>query len=202
MQRPFALLAFAFLAAGQAHAAPRGAAPPRAVQEGGCAPGYRAVTAPDGSSLSILFDNFSVENSTGATGFVARKTCSMVIPLNLPAGYSLGVYKVDYRGFAKLPSGQTMDLSVDYGLGKNNKGRRFHRGIRGAYESDYLMTENIGAGLMKRVGCGTDAVLNVSVALQIESGRTTGESLASLDSADGSAKGGLVYQFDLKKCGA
>ncbi|MEI7932208.1 MAG: hypothetical protein WCI21_04030, partial [Alphaproteobacteria bacterium] len=64
------------------------------------------------------------------------------------------------------------------------------------------MSENIGAGLMKRVGCGEEAVLNVSVGLQIQSGRMTGGGLASLDSADGAAKGGLIYRFDLKKCGA
>lgn len=201
MQRPIVFLALALLAAGQAHAAPRRATPLKPFQEDGCRAGsYSVVHSPDGSALSILFDNFSVDNSTGATGLLVRRACNLVIPLNLPAGYSLGVYRVDYRGFAKLPFGQTMQLNVNYGLGQNNKDRQYHREIRGPHEADYLMSENIGAGLMKRVGCGTEAVLNVSVGLQIQSARMTGGGLASLDSADGAAKGGLIYQFDLKKC--
>ena len=50
---------------------------------------------------------------------------------------------------------------------------------------------------MKRVGCGDEAVLNVSVKLALTG---AGEAMATLDSADGPAKGGLIYYFDTKKC--
>jgi hypothetical protein len=152
-----------------------------------------AVSSPDGSALTILFDEMTVSGD----GSVAA-SCDIVAPLNLPAGYSLGVYRVDYRGYAHLAKGQTAELSVDYHLGPKNNGRRFKRKVKGPLDEDFALRENIGAGLMKRVGCGTAAALNVSVQLRLD--RPAADALATLDSSDGASRRGLVYHFDLKKC--
>jgi hypothetical protein len=105
---------------------------------------------------------------------------------------------VDYRGYAHLAKGQTAELSVDYHLGPKNNGRRFKRKVKGPLDEDFALRENIGAGLMKRVGCGTAAALNVSVQLRLD--RPAADALATLDSSDGASRRGLVYHFDLKKC--
>jgi hypothetical protein len=152
-----------------------------------------AVSAPDGSALTILFDDMTVSGDGSASA-----SCSIVAPLELPEGYSLGVYRVDYRGFAHLAKGQTAELSVDYHLGPKQNGRRFSRKVRGPLDEDFALRENIGAGLMKRVGCGTDAALNVAVALRLE--RPGADALATLDSSDGASRRGLVYHFNLRKC--
>jgi hypothetical protein len=118
--------------------------------------------------------------------------------LNLPANMSLGVYKVDYRGFAKLVPGQQAALEVQYGLAPhaNQHGRVFKRKVKGAHDGDYFFTENIGAGQMKRVGCGAAANLNVRIELALSG---AGEGMASLDTDD--AKGAtMVYHLDLKNC--
>lgn len=148
------------------------------------------VLAPDNSALSILFTDVTVEGSGSAS-------CTIDVPLNLPAGMSLGVYRVDYRGFASLAKKDVATLRVDYELGPKGNGRNFKRSVRGATDTDFIFTENIGAGLMKRVGCGVDARLRGEVSLSLEGG---GEALATLDSGDGAAKRGLVYRFNLKKC--
>jgi hypothetical protein len=166
----------------------------------GCPDGsYSVVNAPDGSSVSLLFDGFSVKTAAARSG-VAVATCALEIPLNLPDGYSLGVYRIDYRGFAHLPAGQNAQLSVDYGLGPHNRSRRFHRGVNGAFEGDYSFTENIGAGLMKRVGCGETAVLNFAATLALEEGGNGAEGMFALDSSDGAPKGGLIFHLDRKTC--
>jgi hypothetical protein len=152
-----------------------------------------AVSAPDGSALTILFDDMTVSGDGSVSA-----SCSIVAPLNLPAGYSLGVYRVDYRGYAHLAKGQTAELSVDYHLGPKQNGRRFSRKVKGPLDEDFALKENIGAGLMKRVGCGTSAVLNVDVALRLD--RSAADALATLDSSDGASRRGLIYHFDLKKC--
>lgn len=172
-----------------------------AIAQSGCQQGtYAVVNSPDGSTLSILFDNFMVTASVGEGTNIDRKDCKLIIPLNLPAGYSLGVYKVDYRGFARLFSNQSSELTVDYALGPRNKSRRYDRKIKGPSEGDFLFTETIGAGLMKRVGCGEAAVLNVAIVLQLQTGSEPEEAMAALDSTDGAPKGGLIYHFDVKKC--
>jgi hypothetical protein len=150
------------------------------------------VLAPDNSALSILFTDLTVEGS-GATS----AQCTIDVPLELPEGMSLGVYRVDYRGFASLAKKDVVTLQVDYELGPKGNGRNFKRSVRGATEDDFAFTENIGAGLMKRVGCGVDAHLRGSVSLSLKGGA---EALATLDSGDGASKRGLVYRFNLKKC--
>jgi len=167
----------------------------------GCPQGsYAVINSPDGGSLSVLFDEFVVE-AGGNTGLeTAVKTCTLEIPLGLPTGYSIGVYKVDYRGFAALGRGQSSELIVDYNLGPRQNGRRFRRKVKGVYDGDFVFTETLGAGQMKRVGCGEKAKLNVSIILGLQSRDRLQESMVGLDSADGAAKGGLIYHFDYKKC--
>jgi hypothetical protein len=169
-----------------------------AQETNGCPEGsYSVVMSPDGTTLSILFDQFTVESSK-----TQRKVCRISAPLQLPANNSIGVYKVDYRGFARLAAKQEAQLDVQYFLGPkgNENGRVFKRKTKGPHESDYVFTENIGAGQMKRVGCGAAAVLNVGVTLSLDGDLRRGEAMASLDTADGAPGGALVYHLDLKKC--
>ena len=63
-----------------------------------------------------------------------------------------------------------------------------------------MFTETIGAGQMKRVGCGTAAVLNVGITLSLEGDLRTGEAMASLDTTDAVPGGALIYHLNLKKC--
>ena len=152
-----------------------------------------SVPAPDGSALTILFDSMQVNGEHPAL------TCTTRAALNLPDGYSLGVYRVDYRGFAALAKGQTAELTVDYDLGPKGNGRHFSRKVNGPSSDEFSFSENIGAGQMKRVGCGVDASLGVTVALNLSGKSVTGAE-ADLDSSDGTSKHGLVFHLDLKKC--
>lgn len=169
----------------------------------GCPAGsYSVIMSPDGTTVSILFDQFSVESGSNSVRGMQRKSCRISSPLNLPADYSIGVYKVDYRGFAKLVARQESELDVQYFLGPNDNehGRVFKRKIKGPHESDYFFTENIGAGQMKRVGCGTTAMLNVSIKLSLDGDLRAGEAMASLDTTDAAPGGALTYHLNLKKC--
>ncbi len=177
--------------------------PAWAQQANGCPAGsYSLVMSPDGTTLSIMFDQFTVASSGASVSGMQRKVCRISAPLNLPADYSIGVYKVDYRGFAKLAAKQESELDVQYFLGPRNNqhGRVFKRKIKGPHEDDYLFTETIGAGQMKRVGCGTAAVLNVSITLGLDGNLSAGEAMASLDTTDAVPGGALVYHLNLKKC--
>src|SRR5580765_5057217 len=140
--------------------------PALAEEANGCPEGsYSIVVSPDGTTLSVLFDQFTLNSSDVSVSGKQRKVCHISSPLNLPTNQSIGVYKVDYRGFAKLVAKQETELDVQYFLGPhdNQHGRVFKRKIKGPQEGDYGFTETIGAGQMKRVGCGTAARLNVDI---------------------------------------
>ena len=158
--------------------------------------------SPDGTTLSILFDQFTIDSSDHSISGKPSKKCRISAPLNLPANQSIGVYKVDYRGFAKLAPRQESHLDVQYFLGPHDSehGRVFKRKVKGPQESDYSFTETIGAGQMKRVGCGTEAVLNVAITLGLAGNLGAGEAMTSLDTSDAAPGGALVYHLDLKKC--
>ena len=177
--------------------------PAWAQEVNGCPEGsYSIVMSPDGSSLSILFDKFTLEGGSIAGSAKPKKVCRISTPLNLPANQSIGVYKVDYRGFAKLIKKQETDLEVQYFLGPhdNDRGRVFKRKVKGPHEGDYVFTETIGAGQMKRVGCGTAAVLNLAITLGLDGDLRTGAPMSSLDTTDAARGGTLVYHLDLKPC--
>lgn len=177
--------------------------PAWAQEANGCPEGsYSIVASPDGTSLSLLFDKFTLESSRVPGSPMPRKVCRISAPLNLPANHSIGVYKVDYRGFAKLFARQETNLEVQYFLGPHDTehGRVFKRKVKGPREGDYLFTETIGAGQMKRVGCGTTAVLNVNITLSLNGVQQVGEAMSSLDTTDTTRGGSLVYHLDLKKC--
>lgn len=169
-----------------------------------CPPGsYQIVASPDGTSVSVLFDAFSVDNASGPAGL--RKACHILAPLNLPPGYSAGVYKVDYRGYARLAPRQSLSLAIDYGtVGKGNI-RQFRRAIRGGpggYDDDFTFSENLGGGLMWRMGCGSSAVLDINASLALVLPAVApGQAMANLDSIDG-APASLTYSLDLRKCQA
>jgi hypothetical protein len=175
----------------------------RVIEAQGCPAGtFSVVTSPDGGAVSVLFDNFAV-NGTEANGGFARATCGIEIPLHLPAGYSLGVYQVDYRGFAHLGDKQRAELQVNYGTGSGarNRGKRFKRDIKGVYEGDFTFNERLKGGILKRMGCGDEAVLNFAATLTLLSKRGATEGTMTLDSVDGAPAGGLVFGLDLRKCG-
>ena len=174
----------------------------RRIETQGCPAGsYSIVTSPGRGAISVLFDHFAVEGNEANGGF-ARMTCGMEIPLHLPPGYSLGVYQVDYRGFAHLGDQQRGELQVNYGAGsgERNRGRRFRRDVRGVYEGDFKFSERLGGGMLKRMGCGDEAVLNFAATLTLVSRRGAAQGSMTLDSIDGASAAGLTFGLDLRRC--
>ena len=177
--------------------------PALAQEANGCPAGsYTIVMSPDGTTLSVLFDQFNVDSLGIAASATPRKVCRISAPLNLPANRSIGVYKVDYRGFAKLAAKQETRLEVQYFLGPHGSehGRVFKRKVNGPHEGDFLFTETIGAGQMKRVGCGTAAALKLGITLSLDGAVPADGAMATLDTTDAAARGALVYHLDLRKC--
>lgn len=167
--------------------------------QNGCPEGtYSIALTDEGGTLTILFDDFVVELEDGEA--VARMTCRVHAPLNLPPNTSIGVYRVDYRGYAHLERQQSMELEVVYGF-NNRRDHTYRRQVRGAADEDYIFTQNIGAGLMRRVGCGEAAALDVEATITLNANRQPGLALATLDTYDGATpRGGLIYHFAFSRC--
>jgi hypothetical protein len=74
----------------------------------GCGPASAsAVTTADGKTLSVIFDNYSVEIGNGSANPQSRslqKDCRVMIDVDVPAGYQYALEQTDYRGFVALPA--------------------------------------------------------------------------------------------------
>lgn len=74
----------------------------------GCGPASAsAVTTADGKTLSLIFDNYSVEIGNGSANPQSaslQKECRVMIDVDVPAGYQYALEQTDYRGFVALPS--------------------------------------------------------------------------------------------------
>ena len=168
--------------------------------DSGCPAGtVQTIVSPDGMTLSLLFDQFAVSAPAGAARTFAKKTCEVLVPLHLAAGNSLGIYRVDYRGFAHLSDLQGSELITRYAFVADKWQRVARKLVNGAYDGDFDFSETVGAGTMRRAGCGEAAVLRIVIALSLTA-RGPMAALSTLDSVDGAPKRGLVYHFNVQKC--
>jgi hypothetical protein len=193
-------LTAAFPAAAQASRSPAQGQPTSVVRA--CpANAYSVIRSPDGSSVSILFNDFSAETTRGQRGSV-RTTCRIEAPLALPAGHGAGLTSVDYRGFALLGARQSADISADYELGRGNGGR-FNRRIQGRYERDFYFVDRLPPGQVRQAGCaGAPApVLAINITLGLTTPGQGEAAMIALDSADQTtAPTALTYRFDVRPC--
>ena len=90
----------------------------------GCPQGTASAQLGGDGSLSVRFSRFNVA-AGGARSF-DRKACSLAIPVRVPAGRSVAVLSVAYRGFNDLSAGGKSVLSVESfraGRGRCSPGR-------------------------------------------------------------------------------
>lgn len=66
-----------------------------------------ANITPDGTYLSILFDNFKAEIGNGSENpqlTQLKKQCTILIDMDVPPGYQYAMEQTEFRGFAAVPA--------------------------------------------------------------------------------------------------
>lgn len=76
-------------------------------------------TVDNGSSLSVLFDNFGVNMPQGSKGdgLTARKTCNFRIQLTPPSGFYLARFRQVYSGGLIKSANSSAQLNIRYNVG-------------------------------------------------------------------------------------
>lgn len=164
----------------------------------GC-PRGTATTAlnPDTKSISILFDEYVVEAGGVTERSTTRKTCNLAIPINVPGGVSLSIYKIDYRGYNSLPLGAYSQFNVEYFFA-GSKGPNFRTTFFGLLERSYYLTDNIQNSSVYWSECGKDVILRSNSSMLVKTNSLAEEAFATVDSADFSA--GLLYHLQSRPC--
>ncbi|MBF0300104.1 MAG: DUF4360 domain-containing protein, partial [Oligoflexia bacterium] len=170
----------------------------------GCPRGtFSATLSPDKSSLSLIFDKY-VAQAGGSSGIKSdNKTCNILIPITISAGYSMAIVRSDYRGFIAIPSGANANIKTDYFF---HGYPGFHDekswdGVDGVNNDDYFFSREISENKRQWSHCGKKVNLHVNTNLKVRTNTNNQDVYASLDTIDiASARGGVIYKLLFKKC--
>lgn len=164
----------------------------------GCPAGTASLTlSPSETELSILFDSFVAE-SGGYTGLrVARKSCNLSIPVQVPNGYSVAVISVDYRGYNLVPSGGRNQVTAEY-FWAGSQGPRLSQSFLGPKNDNYLFTNNLIASTLVWTPCSASVNLRVNASVMSQTNTRMEQAMMTVDSADVST--GLVYHLQWRRC--
>ncbi|MBF0315325.1 MAG: DUF4360 domain-containing protein [Oligoflexia bacterium] len=173
----------------------------------GCPQGtLSAILSPDQTSLSLLFDNYVTVAGGTSGNKIDAKSCNIMIPINVPSGYSIAIIKSDYRGFLNVPDGADCDMQVNFffhGHAGNFKHERRwdDRDQRASrHNQDFFLSHEIRENLRSWSKCENKQInLQVDSNLRVRTNRQNEEVYASLDTIDMTASG-IVYKIAMKKC--
>ena len=165
----------------------------------GCPQGTAsAVLSPDQQSLSVLFDQFQA-SAGGSTGKqVDRVSCNVAIPVTVPQGFSISVFKIDYRGFASVPFGGNAQFDSEYFFA-GSQGPHYSRQFGGGSQGDFTLTDTVAAQAVVWSACGADVNLRSNANLMVQTNQQYDDTMASIDSQDVDAK--IVYSIQWRRCG-
>ena len=162
----------------------------------GCPAGtVSATVSPDQQSLSILFDQFIAEAGGDTRLTVDRKSCNIAIPVSVPAGLSVSIIAVDYRGYNILPRGAIARMTAEYFFA-GTRGPLFSQTFRGPVNEDFLFNNTMAAVAWSP--CGADTILRVNASMMVQAPRYSDTAMAIVDSADVNA--GLIYHIRYRSC--
>ena len=158
-----------------------------------------ALVSPDQTSLSILFNNYVVDAGAQAQGRarLGRKNCNIRIPLFVPQGYQVSIFKIDYRGFVDLPYGASAEFSSEYFFG-TSPGVKATKNFSGRQSGDFMFSNQIGVESIVWSPCGASTNLAMGTSLKVKVQNSRDEAQATLDSIDVSSA--IQYQLQWKRC--
>lgn len=160
------------------------------------------VVAPDGSSFSLLMDNY-IARATGSRG-LDRKNCDIQVDLEIPRGWSYSIISADYRGYVSADAGTIGTHQVIYsfdGRMPKNEEPGFENGngyafrateFRGPTERDYTIQHLLEISRAPRSPCsiGSTQTLYFSTFLMARSvgSRSDAAVEITMDSLDGAVQ--------------
>jgi len=165
----------------------------------GCPAGSASVTlSPDESALSILFDSYLAEAGSATGKTVDRKSCNISIPVQVPNGYSVAIFQVDYRGFNLIPAaGAYTRMDTEY-FWAGSRGPRFARVYSGPTADNYTLSDGLVAQSLVWTPCGASVNLRVNSSVMAQTNRRGEQTMITVDSAD--LTSGLVYHLQFRRC--
>ncbi len=164
----------------------------------GCPPGTAAVVlSPNGSEISVLFDQFSLQQDATVNRSVA--TCDIEVPMTVTPGYLVETTYVDYRGFANIPNRNAVTLYTTGFSNTNRMSPRFSAQsmVVGPIQDSVYFRQRVAQTMPGNRKCPATQSLRLNIRAQMNGRMFGGE--FTLDTADVGAQG-LTMGITLKPC--
>jgi hypothetical protein len=161
----------------------------------GCPDGTAQISlSRDGSALRLSFERYqaSAGGNTGRT--FDRKSCNLSIPVSVPAGKSVSVLSVEYRGYNRLPASANSVFTVESFLA-GGQGPVFSRTFDGPTQRAFAVSERFRAATWS--ACGADVTLRVNSSIRVNS---PGGRSASIGIRTQDVRTGLIYTLQVRNC--
>lgn len=165
----------------------------------GCPQGsVSQLVSPDKQSFTLLFDEYAAEIGPGIPRLKNRKSCQLAVDLSFPSGWSFSLATLDYRGFASLDSGVTGTQVASYYFQGQGYTGTFSTDIRGPYDDNYQVRDQIGLNAMVWSPCGATRALNIKTEVRLAARSSASKGVMTMDSVDGEVK--QVYGLNWRRC--
>jgi hypothetical protein len=139
------------------------------------------VITPDGTTLSILFDNYVAESG--------NKSCNLAIPVHVPNGFQVSTLKSDFRGFVEGKA----ELRRSYFFAGQRGPSKISR-LSSQDGRDYLERDSLLLISNNWSRCGEDVNMRINSRIRTKSNHSS----ISVDSLD--LKTGIIFKIQYRRC--
>jgi hypothetical protein len=169
------------------------------VNGSGCPAGTAAVAvSDDNTAFTVTYSDYTAQAGAGSTPTQFRKNCQLNLRVHYPQGFTYGIAKADYRGFAHLPRGaKGVQRASYYFSGSSSTGTSTHN-IASPTSNNWQFTDSTDVAEIVFAPCGMVRNLNVNTEVRAYTNSSNQSAFVSMDSTDGSVN--TRYQFAWKRC--
>jgi len=123
------------------------------------------ILTEDGNSLTIRFLDFMARDVVSGDGLDRRKSCEVLVDLNVPDGFSFAVSQVRTYGFARLggKSLAVQEVSLRFVGDASTEFVSFEKRLQGPREGEFVTSDLIPDPSLQWSPCGGSAPLNLSL---------------------------------------
>ena len=142
----------------------------------------------DGTAMTLLFDEFIAELGEGTRRRILER-CTVDIKMNVPPGWSMGLFCVDVRGYADLDATVSASQTINYHFGQGAPREIANVSLEGPFSDDYENFTQIPVQSINWSPCDRrqqDLSIITHLSLQREHSDQLG--LMTVDSLDGELK--------------
>ena len=149
----------------------------------------------DSSAIGVAFDSYNVE--AGRRRSLARKSCSLAIPVHVPQGLSIALIHSEYLLYNSLPLGATSVFDTEFFFA-GATGVKTSSPFEGALDDYTLDTSDVLLSSAVWSECGKDTILRLNTSMKVKTNASGDYALASVDTLYSDAS--LLYSIRTRAC--